>query len=98
LLAAGDAFSAAVAALDLAILYLEDGRWAEVRELATAMVAVFASLGIHRESHAAWRLFLHAVEREEAGIETARRLARYLEHARHDPTLVYSTAEREEEN
>jgi|CXWL01.1.fsa_nt_gi tetratricopeptide (TPR) repeat protein len=93
LLDAGDAFSAAVAALDLAILYLDEGRWPEVRELTAAMLAVFASLGIHREAHAAWRLFLAAVERQEANIDAARRLSRFLEHARHDPALVYSTAE-----
>ena len=55
---------AAMVALEVAGLLLEEGRAAEVRGLAARIQQVFASLGVAREAMAAWLLFLEAVEED----------------------------------
>ena len=45
----GNAFDAALAALDLSISHLQEGKTAEVRELADEMVTVFRNLEVARE-------------------------------------------------
>ncbi len=66
---------AALAGLDLAAIYLGDGRNAETRDLARQMAKVFGSFGIKREEFAAVRLFVEAAEQEVATVEMARRAA-----------------------
>jgi transcriptional regulator with XRE-family HTH domain len=66
-------YDAALAALDLAVLHLEDGRTAEVRELATGMVWIFEARNIRREALAALQLFCAAARQEAATVELARR-------------------------
>lgn len=83
-------YDAALVSLDLATLYLETGRHAEVVELATAMRAAFEALGVHREALAAWRLFTDACQRQAANVQLAKNLARYLDQARHDPEFGFS--------
>ena len=78
----GNAFDAALAALDLAISYLEDGKTAEVRELADEMVTVFRDLDVSREPMAALLLFQEAARRETATAELAREVAASLTRAR----------------
>jgi tetratricopeptide (TPR) repeat protein len=82
-------YDMALATLDLAALYLEDGRTREVKALAREMVAIFLAQGVHREATAAARLFARAVAAETATAELARRLARYLQWAQHDPALRF---------
>ena len=67
-----DGFGTAMVSLELAILYLEDGRLAEVRRLALAMSWVFAAEGLEREALAGLRLFCDAACREAATVEQAR--------------------------
>lgn len=83
------AYDAALVSLDLAVLYLEDGRMREVRSLARQMMWIFTSQKIHREALAALRLFCEAAEQEQATAALARRVADYLEKARHDPGLRF---------
>ncbi len=66
-------YDAALASLDLAVLLLEAGRTAEVRELAMAMTWIFEAKRIRREALVALRLFCEAAEREAASAELARR-------------------------
>jgi hypothetical protein len=82
-------YDMALATLDLAALYLEDGRTRDVKALAKEMVAVFLDQGVHREATAAARLFARAVAAETATAELARRLSRYLQWAQHDPALRF---------
>lgn len=83
------AYDAALVSLELAVLYLEDGRTAEVRILARQMLWIFKSQGVHREALAALKLFCEAAEREQATVELARRVADYLEKARNNPDLHF---------
>jgi len=90
LLARDIGYDAALASLDLAKLYLQLGRTAEVKHLARQMVTVFQEQGVHREALAAVRLFQEAAERERASVELVRRLADYLRRARHDAALRFT--------
>jgi tetratricopeptide (TPR) repeat protein len=82
-------YDCALVSLDLAVLYLEEGRSEEVRHLAGKMTWIFKEQGIHREALAALSLFRLAVEQEEASAELARRVASYLRKAQHDPALRF---------
>jgi len=78
----GNAFDAALAALDLSISYLAEGKTAEVRELADEMVTVFRDLEVAREPLAALLLFQEAARRDTATADLAREVAASLTRAR----------------
>jgi|CXWL01.1.fsa_nt_gi tetratricopeptide (TPR) repeat protein len=86
----GDPYTAAVSSLDLAVLLLEAGRWPEVAELALDMLATFRKVGVHAEALVAWQLFVDAAHRQEASAQLAKRLSRYLESARQDPSYRFA--------
>lgn len=73
---------AALAALDLSISHLQEGKTAKVRELADEMVIVFRDLEVSRERMAALLLFQEAARRETAIAELARQVAASLNRAR----------------
>ena len=75
-------YEAALASLDLAVLWLEGGRTAEVRGLAVEMEKVFKEKKIAREALAAVILFCEAARREAATVELARRVMGEIEAAR----------------
>lgn len=77
-LAEGIADDAALVSLDLAVLYLRQGRTAEVRRLAQEMIPLFESRAIHREALAALRLFHEAAARDAATVALAREAAAKL--------------------
>lgn len=68
----GIGYDAALVSLDLAVLYAEQGRTAEIRELAQQMLALFESRGVGTEALAAAFLFSKATLQETA---TAQALA-----------------------
>jgi len=68
----GIAYDTAVATLELAVLYLEDGRTAEVRTIAAELAPIFAAQRVARETLASVKLFLQAVEQETVTAELAR--------------------------
>lgn len=88
-LAQGNAFHAAFVCLDLAVLYLKQQRTTEVKALAETMVPVFAAQGVHRKAMAAWLLFNEAAKQEIVTVSFVRRLIRYLEEAKADPSLRF---------
>jgi len=91
-LVAGVSYDTALVSLDLASLYAEQGRTAEIKTLAEEILPVFVSRGIHREAFAAI-LFLHqAVAAERASLELVTRIAGYLKRAQHDPELRFEQA------
>jgi tetratricopeptide (TPR) repeat protein/transcriptional regulator with XRE-family HTH domain len=76
------AYDAALVTLELAVLYLEEGRTAEVQRVARELAWVFARQGIEQETkNAAW-LFCQAVKHERATVELVRGLAKTLEGIR----------------
>jgi tetratricopeptide (TPR) repeat protein len=88
-LAEGIPYDTALVALDLALLYAEQGRAAELKRLAAELVPVFSSRQIHREALAALAFFQRAVEAERAEVEMVERVAEFLRKARHAPDLPF---------
>jgi tetratricopeptide (TPR) repeat protein len=81
-LARGMGYDAALASLDLAILYAREGRTAELKLLAAEMAPIFESRDVHREAMAALLMFRNACEEERVTVELATQLARQLHHQR----------------
>jgi len=73
---------AALASLELAVLYLEEERTVDVRNLARAMGWIFQAQGIAREALAALTLFFEAAQRETATVELTRHVAAEWERMR----------------
>lgn len=86
-LAQGIAFDSALVSLELAVLYVEQGRFTEVKKLARELAPIFKSQKVERESLATVKLFHEAVEQETITVELARRLREELrkEWGRHEP-------------
>jgi len=83
------AYDAALASLDVAVLYLEEGRTGKVKRLAEEMVWIFKAQGVHKEALTALKLFCEAASREEATAELTRRVLEFLNKARHNPGLWF---------
>jgi tetratricopeptide (TPR) repeat protein len=77
-----DAVRAAVASLDLAVLYLAQGKTAELRRMARQMGTIFDSAELESEALAAVVLFQKAVEGESVTEAAIRAWRRQLELAR----------------
>ena len=82
-------YDTALVSLELAVLYLEQQRPREVKELARQMTPIFKVQGVHREALAALRLFCRAAGDETVTVEMARHLVEYFHRARHDPNLRF---------
>lgn len=75
-------YDAALVSLDLAILYAQQGRAAELKRLAVEIMPVFESRDVHREAMAALIMFQHAVEEERLTVHLAHQLAAVLKRER----------------
>lgn len=74
----------ALASLDLAAIYAEQGRPAQVREVARQMLAVFSALSIHREALASLILLKDATVVERSTLRLIAETAEYLRRLRGD--------------
>ena len=88
-LAEGIPYDTALVALELALLYAEQGRSAELKRLAAELVPVFTSRHIHSEALIAIGFFQRAVEAERAEVEVVARVEEYLRKARYAPDLRF---------
>ena len=91
-LAEGHGYDASLVALDLAHLFLEEGRNAEVRALASEMIGVFLSRDVHRQALAALAVFQQAVELDRATPCLVQEISSYLLRARKNPRLRFEQA------
>lgn len=73
-LSQGIAFDSGLVSLELAVLYLQQNRTAEVKTLARELAPVFNANQVTREAYATGVLFLEAVQQETISLEMARRL------------------------
>lgn len=85
----GLAFDGALASLELAAVYVQQGRSGEVCRLAAEMVPIFQSRDIHREAMAALLFFRQAAEREEATFDLIQEVLGFLKKAQHNPELRF---------
>jgi tetratricopeptide (TPR) repeat protein len=81
----------ALASLDAALLYREEGRWPEIRTLAREILKIFRAQGVQREAIAAVLLFQEASEQERVTAGLVRRLQDFLSKARSNPKLRFKT-------
>jgi tetratricopeptide (TPR) repeat protein len=88
----GIAYDAALVSLELAQLYLEQRRVAEVKELAEEMVQEFLRQEVSREATAALMLFQDAAMLERVTVAFIGELATYLVQVRRDPTYAFQVA------
>ncbi len=75
-------YDAALVSLDLAVLYAEGGRTAELKALAVEIMPVFESREVNREAMAALLMFQHAAQEERLTADLARQLAAFLKRER----------------
>jgi tetratricopeptide (TPR) repeat protein len=92
-LLADAAYDTALISLDLASLYAQQGRMAEIKRLAEEMLPIFSSRQIHREALAALDYWRQAVEAEQACVAVVDRVASFLHKARHNPELRFQRPE-----
>jgi tetratricopeptide (TPR) repeat protein len=83
-------YDVALASLQLATLYAEQGRTSEIKRLALEMLPVFQALEIQRETIAALILFRQAAEAETATLALIQHIAGFLKRAQHDPAARFS--------
>ncbi|HEX2253020.1 MAG TPA: tetratricopeptide repeat protein [Thermoanaerobaculia bacterium] len=87
------AYDAALASLDLALLYADLGRTAEMQQLARQMMPIFRAQEVHREALAALLVFWEAASREAVTRGMVESLTSYLRKARRDPSFRYEPTE-----
>lgn len=75
----------ALASLDLALVYREQGRLGDVVRLAAEMIGIFEAAGVQRETVAAVILFREAAEKRAITAELVLRLQDYLKRAQREP-------------
>ena len=82
-------YEVANTSLDLALVYAEANRFADVRRVAAETLVLFRSLGVEREAIAAWLVFQQAAEAEAVTLALIERLARYYAEAKLRPDLAF---------
>lgn len=88
-LADGLCYDSSMLTLDLAALYLREGRIDEVKNLAREMLPIFVSQDVHRQALAALAIFQQAAEMDRATPRLVREIANYLTRARRNPGLRF---------
>jgi tetratricopeptide (TPR) repeat protein len=86
----GHVFDAALASLDLASVYIQQGRSGELRRLAEETFAVFQAHDTHQETLAALLVFRDAASMGRAELELVRQVSGFLKRARNNPDLRFS--------
>jgi tetratricopeptide (TPR) repeat protein len=79
------AYEAAFVSLDLAALYLGQGRTAEIRQLVGEVVPIFQSRDVHRDALAAVLLLQRAVEMETITLKTVEEVAEVIRRSQGKP-------------
>lgn len=82
---AGLGYQASLASLDLAGVWLRQGRTAEVRGLVSEMVSTFHVLGVEREALSALHMLQDSLERDQATLEVFRLTAGILRRLQNEP-------------
>lgn len=83
-------FDAALASLDLAGVYIVQGRSAEVRRIAEETLVIFQARNTHHEAMTALLVFREAARLGQAGLDLVREVAGFLKRARDNPDLRFS--------
>jgi tetratricopeptide (TPR) repeat protein len=84
-------YEAGLASLDLAGVYVMQGRSADVSRVAEETLQIFQSYNTHREAIAALLVFCAAARLDRAGLDLVRQVSAFLKRARNNPDLRFST-------
>jgi len=82
-------YEAAGVSLELALLLHDQGRFAEVREIATVDLSTFGALGVEPEAIAAWVVFRSSAEAEAVNRGLLERLSSYFRTAKVRPGIPF---------
>lgn len=82
-------YDAALVSMELAILYADQDRTAELKQLATEMLTIFTSRHIHLQALAALTFLKQATDAERLTVQTAAGIAKFLWRAEGDPSLEF---------
>jgi hypothetical protein len=85
----GLGYDAALSSLDLASVYILQGRSADVSRVAEETLAIFQAHNNHREAIAALLVFSSAAHINRAGIDLVREVSSFLKRARNNPDLRF---------
>jgi hypothetical protein len=88
--AAGSPYNAALTSLDLAAVWLQQGKTKQVRQLVEEMIAIFRALRIAREAVAALLILREACDRDAASLEQLRSVALLLAELERRPRRRHS--------
>jgi hypothetical protein len=83
-------YDAALASLDLAGVYVVQGRTADVSRVAEETLKIFQSYNTHREAIAALLVFSSTARLNQAGLELVREVSGFLKRVRNHPDLRFS--------
>ena len=83
-------YEAALASLDLAGVYVVQGRSADVSRVAEETLRTFQSYNTNREAIAALLVFCTAARLGQAGLDLVRQVSAFLKRARNNPDLRFS--------
>jgi tetratricopeptide (TPR) repeat protein len=86
-------FDTALVSLEIATLYVEQGRNVELKRLAQEMLPIFSSLQIHREALAALYFLIQAIQSESASAKLVAAVANHLRQAEHDSSASFRVPE-----
>jgi tetratricopeptide (TPR) repeat protein len=87
----GLGYDASMVTLDLATLFLRQGRSEEVQRLADEMFPLFVARDVHRQAIAALVAFKQAAEMERITLGLVQEIGAYLLRARRNPKLCFET-------
>jgi tetratricopeptide (TPR) repeat protein len=82
----GQGYDAAMVSLDLALIYLEQGRTSELLRIAEEMHALFRAEEVHREALAALLVFEEAARKEQLSSEVIQSLSALLKRVHQSPS------------
>jgi len=82
-------FDAALASLDLAELYRQQGRYADLLETAAQAAKIFEAHAMHRDALTALLLLRDAAAGQQVTAEAIRRVASFLRRASRDPAVRF---------
>lgn len=85
----GQEYNAALVGLDLAEVWLEQGKAKQVQDLAEEMLATFRALRIHREAVRALDYLNRACHQQRATPATVRHVSRFLVRLEQEPQLRF---------
>lgn len=90
----GLAYELAMVSLEEAILYLNQGDFARVQDLAEELYPIFRSQDLHAHALAALYLFRDRARADKATVGFLQEIVRYLRRARHSPFLIFNPSAR----